>query len=245
MIELKDLRNYFIFDGVPSTDFELYINGKDTFGGPGADVEMITVPGKTGDLIRFNNRYLNATVSYDSWIADDMRINLRGLRSMLLSRVNKYYRLEDTYHPDEFRLAAFSGGLDPSVSFENTLANFTLSFTCKPQRFLKSGETTIRFDDNSESHMITNPTPFPCRPVIRIYGNGNVQVGNSQIAVSNNENTYLDLDCEIMDAHTGAVNRNADIEVSHYDYVTLPAGRSQIFHSTRMTVEITPRWFYL
>lgn len=242
MSNYSDSRNYFIFDGVPSTDFDLYTNGKGTFDAPAADLEHKTVPGKSGDLLRFNNRYENAEINYESWIADNMRVNLRGLRSFLLSRTT-YCRLEDTYHPDEYRMACYSGGLSADVSFWNTLGRFTLTFTAKPQRYLKTGEVKIV---GTGTVPIFNPSYFPSKPLIRIYGNGTLTIGNAQITVSNNANTYIDIDCELMDAHTGAVNRNADVVTNVSGYVTIGPGRGEISKTSGISsFEVTPRWYYL
>ena len=242
MSELRDHRNYFVFDGVPSTDFELFINGNRTFDAPGAEFESITVPGKSGDLLRFGNRYSNITVEYDAWILDDMNFNLRNLRSFLLSRTN-YCKLEDTYHPDEYRLACYDGGVSASVSHENKLAEFTLSFNCKPQRFLKSGEEKIIGTANTP---VNNPSYFPSKPLIRIYGNGTLTVGNATITVVHNADTYVDIDCEIMDAFTGVVNRNKDITTNVSGFITIPPGRSTILKTSGISrFEITPRWYYL
>lgn len=242
MNEQKYSRNYFIFDGVPSTDFELYTNGKGTYGAPAADLERITVPGKSGDLIRFKNRFENIEVTYNSWIADNMSVNMRDLRSFLLSRTS-YCRLEDTYHPDEFRLACYSGGITPDVSFWNTLAQFDLAFNCKPQRYLKSGEQKQVFSANAT---LFNPSYFASKPLIRIYGNGTLTVGTGTITVSNNSGTYVDIDCELMDAYTGAVNRNADVVTNTSGYITIGPGKSTISKTSDISsFEITPRWYYL
>ena len=242
MSELRDFRNFFIFDGISSTDFELFINGNKTFDAPSADISSVTVPGKSGDLLRFNDRYENVTVSYDSFIMDNMRMNLRNLRSFLLSRTS-YCRLEDTYHPDEFRMACYSGGLSAAVDFENTLGQFTLNFNCKPQRYLKSGESVIV---GTGTVTVNNPSYFPSKPLIRIYGNGTLTIGNAQITVSNNANTYVDIDCELMDAYTGSLNRNADIVTNVNGYITIGPGRGTVSKTSGISrFEVTPRWFYL
>lgn len=244
MNDLKSLRNYFVFDSVPSTDFDLYVSGRETFFGPEHNLQAVQIPGKSGDLLRFDNRYENVTVNYPGWIKDDMRINLRSLRSFLLSRTS-YARLEDTYHPDEFRLAVYSGGLsEPEVGFGNELASFSISFSCKPQRFLKEGERVQKF--TTPTALVVNPSYFPSKPKLRIYGNGTLTIGNKTIEVIHNANTYLDLDCEVMNAYTGSTNRNSDVTTSDNDYITLPPGNTIIAKSSGISsFEVTPRWFYL
>ena len=55
--------------------------------------------------------------------------------------LNGYTRLTDSYHPDEFRYAVYTGPFEPKVQKKNDAGSFTISFTCKPQRYLLSGET--------------------------------------------------------------------------------------------------------
>lgn len=235
--------NYFIFDNVPSTDFSVYCDGSKTYLGTEADITTSTIPGKNGDLLRFNNRYSNITVSYDCWIAEDMRIRLRSLRSFLLSRTS-YKRLEDTYHPDEFRVGVYTGNIDPTIFYQNDVAVFTLSFNCKPQRFLKTGEDKVII--SSSTAELYNPTYFDAKPLIRIYGNGTLTIGSRTITVSNNSDQYVDYDAEIMDAYTGTTNRNADVVISGNDFVTLKPGIVNIAKTSEISsVELTPRWYYL
>ena len=56
--------NYFIYGGRSSEELGLLITGK-VFGSPERDVEYITIPGRSGDLMVDNNRYRNYTISYD------------------------------------------------------------------------------------------------------------------------------------------------------------------------------------
>ena len=56
LFELKTrfVRNYLTFAGKNSKDFLLYISGPGVYDSPEADVELTSVPGKNGDIIREN-----------------------------------------------------------------------------------------------------------------------------------------------------------------------------------------------
>lgn len=57
--------NYFEFNGVRSSDYGLIISSKDIYSAPASDVSFVSVPGRNGDVMIDNNRFLNVTVSYD------------------------------------------------------------------------------------------------------------------------------------------------------------------------------------
>ena len=56
LFELKTryVRNYLTFAGRNSKDFLLYLSAPGVYDSPAVDVEMQTIPGKNGDIIRDN-----------------------------------------------------------------------------------------------------------------------------------------------------------------------------------------------
>lgn len=138
------MTNYLIFGGLKSLDHFVWISGEGTFKAPKRSVEYISVPGRNGDLIVDNGKWENITVTYPAFIPYGFEQHMSEFRMELCKKLG-YQRLEDTYHPDEFRLASFTDGLEPSMTQWNEGGVFNLSFNCKPQRFLKSGEEPLRF----------------------------------------------------------------------------------------------------
>lgn len=131
------------FGGVNSADYGVWLTGSGTFGAPERDIEYVSVPGRNGDLALDNGRYENIEVTYPANIPTDFGNKLEAFRAALC-RQRGYQRLEDSYHPDEYRLGVFGSGMDPDVIPLNRGGDFKLAFTCKPQRFLKSGELPIQ-----------------------------------------------------------------------------------------------------
>ena len=162
------------------------------------------------------------------------------LREYLCS-VKGYARLEDSYHPDEFRLASFADGITVDTSGHyNVQGRFDISFNCKPQRFLKSGEDEVIY---TEDGTITNPTSFTAKPLIRIYGAGTVGIGDVDVTFDGST-AYVDLDCEMQDAYYWPTNKNSSIILSPNRFPTLEAGSNGIVFGTGITeVDITPRWW--
>ena len=52
----------FTFAGRSSKDFGIYLSGSGVFNAPERDVETISIPGRSGDLILDNGRFKNISV---------------------------------------------------------------------------------------------------------------------------------------------------------------------------------------
>ena len=138
-----------VYNGKNFNEFGISAIGRGTYGAPARDIEQVHVPGLNGDLLFDSGGFLNATVEYpDCCIDADFPKNFAALRTFLLSNPG-YHRLEDSYATEEFRMAEFRGPLSPDVHTGrgNRSGTFTLTFNCKPQRYLKEGEREIEIQD--------------------------------------------------------------------------------------------------
>lgn len=233
------MRNFFVFDGADSRDFGVYISGQGTFNSPARVYTSQPIPGRNGEIVVSANRLENVELTYPAYVYTDFRRNLRKLRSFLLSRVG-YCRLEDTYQPGEYRMALYRDALDVDATARNDAGQFDVTFYCKPQRFLLSGEKAQVF---TAAGSIYNPTMFAARPLIRVYGTGEVGIGNGTITITAADG-YTDLDCDVMEAYKGTVNKNQYVQLSSLDFPVLPPGETGITLGAGITrVEIIPRWW--
>lgn len=236
----------FWFDGRCCTDFGMIPSGAGTYNAPERDVEIISVEGRSGDLIRDNGRFKNVTVSYPVSICRDFPEKAAAARGWLLSKAG-YRRLEDDYAPDYFRLAMFKGPVNFDVKFLNRAAEATLSFNCKPQRYLKTGEYAMPL---AAPGVLRNPTGFPALPRITLYGTGagELTVGGVTVQVKSMTD-HLILDSETQNAFqvadSGAyVNQNANIYAP--EFPVLAEGETTVSWSGDITkIEIIPRWWTL
>lgn len=120
------MRNYFVFGEYDSRNFGVYISGSGTYNAPARVYQAVSVPGRNGDLLIDQKKYDNITVEYPAFIAGgDFDANLAALRSALLSTAG-YVRLVDSYHPDEFRLAYFKGGINVRAREQNDGGEFDI-----------------------------------------------------------------------------------------------------------------------
>ena len=234
------MRNYFTFDGRSSSDFGVYLSGTGTYGSPARAYNMISVPGRNGDLVGIENRLENVELTYPAFIYANFQANVRALRNYLLSKFG-YCRLQDTYHPGEYRKAVYRGGLDPEVLQNHRAGSFDITFECEPQRYLTSGETVTTL---TASGTITNPTLFASRPLLRVYGTGILGIGSQSITILSGAGSPVDIDCEIMEAYQGTVSKNAFIQLSNYTFPALQPGANSISLGSGISrVDITPRWW--
>lgn len=179
------MRHSITFGGVNSADYGIYIGGEGTFNAPERDVEMISIPGRDGafalDKGRFENIEVKYTVINQEPDLATFSANLEGFRNALCSQ-RGYQRLEDTFHPDEYRMAVFADKFEVKPIEYNTAAEFDIVFDCKPQRYLTDGETAVSVDDGDT---LTNPTLFEAHPLLEVEGHGTVVLNGSHINIAN------------------------------------------------------------
>lgn len=229
--------HYLTIDGRSTEDFNTWISGGGTFDSPERDVELVSVPGRNGDLVIDNGRFNNIEVEYDCFISKDFADNIHALRSYLGS-LTGYKKLEDTYHPEVYRLALFTSGVKVKPTTRNLAGEFTLTFNCKPQRFLKRGERAITFTTNGA---IKNPTLHDALPLIRAYGTGTLTIGGITITITS-ANGYTDIDCELQEAFKGSTNCNGNITLDDGEFPKLVSGSNNV-NMTVSRLDIIPRWW--
>lgn len=219
-------------------DFGVYISGEGTYNAPERSITEEIVPGRNGFLIIDNGRYQNIEVNYPAFIINDFPRNMSGMRSYLAS-LRGYTRIEDSYHPDEYRMGALIGGISVQTSgYMNREGRFNLTFSCKPQRFLRSGEYAIPVTTGMK---IYNPTLFDAKPIIRIYGNGSVTL-NGETMNWSGPSEYVDIDCDIQDCYYMGTNMNSYVEG---DFPVLSPGENTITFTGSTSVRVTPRWWII
>ena len=235
-------RQHVIFAGTDLSSYGVYISGSGVYNAPERSYEEIIVPGRNGTLYGDEKRMGNVEVTYPAFIHTDFDNNARALRSFLLSKVG-YQRLQDTYHPDEFRQAIYHGGTEFEMTQKLDAGKFDLVFDCKPQRFLLSGEETVTF---TSAGTLTNPTAFNAKPMIRAYGVGSFTIGSTTVTVASLllGGSFTDFDCDIMEAFCGNSPRNHAVSITGTnDFPVLVPGENAISMDGITSIESRPRWF--
>ena len=240
---MKNYRNWIIFDRYSSKDYGLYVDGRETFNAAERDFEKISIPGKSGDLTIDNGRYKNIDLRYRALVPSGFEKNVEAYRNLLLSRVG-YKRLEDTFHPEEYRMGRFSGIFTGETKKDFNIGSFTILFDCMPQRFLKLGDEIITL---TSSGQIINQNITVAKPIVRVYGTGTVTINGLPIQITAAD-VYTDINCETENAYknTSATNCNGNIVLQDGKFWTLVHGYNTITLGSGISkVEITPKWWIL
>ena len=178
------------FDNVSSRTYGVYITGSAVYNAPEREVEMISIPGRNGQFALDKGRFENIEVTYPAGIFADSETDfadaISEFRNFLCSR-NGYVRLQDEYNPNEYRMAIYKSGLEVEPA-QLKAGEFEITFDCKPQRFLTSGETAVTVANNGT---LTNPTLFEASPLLEVTGYGDVTFEGQTVTL--NDVPYGDL----------------------------------------------------
>ena len=239
------IRHDISFDGIPASSLGLVIYGGDVDEVAAKDVTAVKIPGRNGVLHLDNHRYDEREQVYQAYVpaTDSWQYSatLSAVRTTF-GQLKGYKKLVDTFNPEEFALASFVDALAPESMAFRTMGLVELRFSCRPERFLATGEEVTTF---TAAGALANPSGMTARPLIRVYGTaaGSITVGNDIVYIDAITG-YIDLDSDLQDAFRGAVNCNGDIRLGHFP--TLGPGSTGIdFDGGITSVEITPRWWRL
>ncbi|MBO5023580.1 MAG: phage tail family protein [Clostridia bacterium] len=233
--------NHFTFNGYNSySDMGMIITETPVFPSPERDVDFVSIPGRSGDIIKDNGRFKNITVPYKMAFWKDgtpLSTLINNIKAMLLSEAG-YFKLCDTYHPGYFRYAAVSG----SVSFARKMeliGSGTIRFNCKPFLYRDDGEEITSF---TSAGTLENPEAFPSKPYIKITGSGNItMIVNNASFVFKDVEEYIEIDSEMMIAHKGTLSANVKMYTQNFPEL-LPGENSISWNGNVTSVEIKPRW---
>lgn len=230
----------FTFDNKSSGDFGLFINGRGVFDSPEPDLEYVSIPGRSGDLIYDNKRFNNIELTYPAcFTLSNFQSNLKALQAFFLKHKG-YFRLEDDYLPDHFRMASVDRAINPEeIVWVYDSGSVDLTFNCKPQLYLKSGETETEYTSDDT---VSNPTAFVAKPLISIYGTGSITLAGKTIQVASHAYPYIVIDCDLMDCYYDVHNLNQYVTVSDFPELA-PGNNTLVIGSGITNVGITPRWW--
>ena len=210
---------------------------------PNRSQEVQNVPGRNGDIVLPYGSFQNYEQSYSAFL--DAK-NIGGLEQVMpkiadwLLGHDGYQRLEDSYFPDVYRMAFYSGGTE-FLSFFNEYGEGTLTFNCAPEKYFKMGEREIAL---SKNQVLLNPSSFAAFPLIYLTGNGSngTLTFNSSSVTITAVPANMTIDVKLHKCYNGSTNYNS--KFSGY-YENLKLGReTTITWSGGITgVTLIPRWW--
>ena len=77
---------YFIFDGIKSSDYGVWINGRETFNAPARRYNEYVVPGRNGTLTIDGGSFEDLEVTYPAFIVENFGANIEAFRNQLMTK---------------------------------------------------------------------------------------------------------------------------------------------------------------
>lgn len=229
---------------------------------PEPDYEAISVPGRSGDLHIWNERWKNKLITYHCMCRANARTAVPALLTQLLSQYG-YQRITDSLHTTYYKMGEYVGTTTPIYSDGGQTARFDLTFDCKPQKWLLSGETETAYTGQVT---LTNPTRFPAYPTIGMVKNSVNTEGSVTITHTNTytlTNTYphysttmVVYDCELEDAYGRYRSGSTSSPLPCNNYIRRTGATGKIYLRPNGTTTISfsggisklyiaPRWYTL
>lgn len=229
-----------IVGNINCKDYGVFVSDAGIYASPEPDYTSYEIAGRNGDLHINNGRYKNVDITYQAFIAHEFEDRFVPFRSAILSQ-DGYVRIEDDFKQDMYRLGRLKSGIEGKIKLARGIGTFELEFDCKPQWYLKSGEQETVFTENGS---ILNPTVFPSKPLIRVYGKGTVTIGTNVFVINAAGTEFIEIDTDSKQAYEGTANRNSNIKVNQWGSLT--SGNNTITLGTGITkVTVKPRWYEL
>lgn len=229
-----------VVGNISCKDYGVLVSDAGIYASPEPDYTSYEIAGRNGDLHINNGRYKNVDITYQAFISQEFEDRFAPFRSAILSQ-DGYVRIEDDFQKDMYRLGRLKSGIEGKIKLARGIGTFELEFDCKPQWYLKSGEQETVFTENGS---ILNPTVFPSKPLIRVYGKGTVTVGTNVFVINTAGTEFIEIDTDSKQAYEGAANRNSNIKVNQWGSLT--SGNNTITLGTGITkVTVKPRWYEL
>ena len=230
-----------VYGGEASSDYGIVVGDAPSFDKPIRRAEVYNVQGRNGSIVFQDGSFDDVTRSYKVWFAEDngdLADKTYALSGWLYSKTG-YQRLEDSFEPDIFRLGYFNG----SGELTNEMMQYgeaTLSFVCRPERFLKSGEQPLTVTNGDK---LNNPTRFDAKPLLHVEGSGTVTITIAGVTITiTGLVDYINIDCDRMNAYR-LETENKNSMVSGTFPKLVPGSNTIATTGTVSKLVITPRFF--
>ena len=233
------------FDNTSSRSYGVYITGEAVYNAPERAVEMISIPGRNGAFALDQGRFENIEVSYPAGIfaenEADFTQAVSDFRNFLCSKKG-YCRLTDEYNPNEYRMAVYKSGLEVDPA-QLRAGEFTITFDCKPQRWLTSGETASTVANNGT---MTNPTLFESSPLLEVTGYGNIGINGETITVESGQVGTINLATSSANGGETITSLQVTVDYSQYSSI-VNAGdtiRGRFYTNNKIQCKLAPGGVY-
>ena len=245
------------FNGISTVDKGAVIQSPPVYEFPAKDYEVLHIEGKSGDILIDKGSYQNTKRTYYLAVvfgAGTSFVSNAAAVVAWLTSASGYARLEDTYEPLYYRKAMFRGaGELPNLYDQASVIQAV--FECKPQRYLKTGDTPVSITALDQYILIENPTNFIALPEITMDGVGltvNFYSGESYLSPTNVSSFVASftgeavIDSELQECYKSSGYVNSQVAMTN-GFPKLYPGKNwiKITGTTLTKFSIKPKWWVL
>lgn len=229
----------FTFNSKKSSDLGLVVQEATINKTPARPYDLQKIPGRAGLLIIDSSidDLENVEITYTVG-CKDIAANRDAIADWLFGSA-AYAKLADSSDTSSYRMAICTSGQDWDEQIRN-FGTAKLVFSCKPFRFLTSGDVKTTL---TAAKKITNPTAYSALPYIKIYGSGNITLSiGGQSFPFLNIGSYIECDSALQLVYTGATGKSDRANFDSFPVLS-PGGNAISWSGGTVTkVEIVPHW---
>lgn len=228
------MRYSVVFNGTRCEDYGIRPVTRPDIPIPRKDIELLTIPGKSGILTKNNKRYepIEIPIEFNFFSRpDEWGLIFRNARRWLSGGGE----LELSDDPDYFYKVYYTEISDSEREMRR-IGRFKANFTCDPFSYLKDG--TREYD---KSEVLHNPYST-AHPVYKITGEGvcHLMVNGKSMRANIGQNLTIDTDRMIAFRKDGTVN-NTTVS-GDYEDLYLQEGDNQISITSGFSLKVVPNW---
>ena len=204
-------------------------------------ITVVQVPGSNREIVDMEDAWECYDQPYSLFVGDGTE---DSIQEVLTNTAKVLYKtgwqvLIDDYEPDIFRLAYYQGGFDVTNK-KTRVGKFDITFRCRPERYLNSGNVPVEIPTGS---VITNPTAYKAKPLIHITGSGSgtLTIAGQEVEI-NNMVDYLNIDSDTMDTYRQLGENRNNLMEGEYPLI-LPGNNYITFTGGITSATITPRFW--
>ena len=230
--------NYFIFNDFDSRDYGILVEEEPTIIKAGRKYDTVKIDGRDGFLLYDNGEvYDSFTLTIECNVEDGANID------EICKVFNGYGQLILSSNPNRYYNAFIANQVDFGRVFR-TWKSFAIVFECQPYAYeIENTMQTYTFSDANRTVTINNITNTTSKPLITVYGDGEISMAINGEIINLIVDDYITLDFDLENATKGTLNRNNCVEG---EYTPFKSGINAITVSSLATrIEITPnfRWY--
>lgn len=247
----------FTYKGISSDAMGLNITERSVYSAPAYDLNAVSVPGRSGDVLNPQNRFKNKKITYTGFIrsagftgsTDREKLSnaLIALKGWLCSDAGQYNDLTDDYDPG-FTRKAYIDGETGITEIHNRAKGVTVNITFSAEPFMRQSDALHHVFPTSGG-TITNPYAFASLPRLEIEMTGTDGVltitnseGTSSWTISGYDSARrLFVDSETMDWYNADMLQNNLVSGSGFP-ILAPGVNTISWTGDIFEVVVYPRW---